>query len=334
MSDERRWGDRDRDRDRDWRGDRERNDYGERERGRQDERMMYNRSSSERYRDYDQGRQFGGRMDYDSGNPGRSGREAWGGGQPYGGDWPNYSTDYDYRSRTEYGDYDRDYGRGYAGSRLERSSGYGLGTRTDYTREERGGWGGGLDYGGNDYGRSEYGRSSGGARGGEDRHWLDKAGDEVQSWFGDRDAERRRQRDHMRHGEHRGRGPSGYRRSDERIREDVNDRLSDDSWLDASGIEVAVHSGEVTLTGMVHDRRDKRHAEDLVEHVSGVQHVQNNLRLKTTSGSLATTAMGQAHTGAATTSSTAGTAASGMSVPGGASGATVGAGQQAKKETI
>jgi hypothetical protein len=123
-------------------------------------------------------------------------------------------------------------------------------------------------------------------RAGEERGWLDMAGDEVSSWFGDHEAERRRSHDQAR-GEHRGRGPSGYRRSDERIREDVSDRLSDDSWLDASNIEVKVSNGEVTLGGTVHDRRDKRHAEDLAERVSGVSHVQNNLRVKSPGSGMA-----------------------------------------------
>lgn len=80
-------------------------------------------------------------------------------------------------------------------------------------------------------------------------------------------------------GEHRGRGPKNYVRSDDRIREDVSDRLSDDSWLDASDIEVTVAKCEVTLSGLVHTRDDKRRAEDLAERVSGVRHVQNNLRV-------------------------------------------------------
>ena len=46
--------------------------------------------------------------------------------------------------------------------------------------------------------------------------------------------------DEQRGGPHRGRGPKGYTRSDERIREDVNDRLSDDPFVDASEIEVMV----------------------------------------------------------------------------------------------
>lgn len=48
-----------------------------------------------------------------------------------------------------------------------------------------------------------------------------------------------------------GRGPRGYRRSDERIREDVNERLLLDTELDATNIEVEVREGEVTLAGTV-----------------------------------------------------------------------------------
>jgi osmotically-inducible protein OsmY len=39
-----------------------------------------------------------------------------------------------------------------------------------------------------------------------------------------------------------------------------------------------VKEGEVTLAGKVFDRTDKRLAEDVAESVSGVKHVQNNLR--------------------------------------------------------
>jgi hypothetical protein len=49
---------------------------------------------------------------------------------------------------------------------------------------------------------------------------------------------------------HRGRGPKNYSRSDTRIEEDVHERLMHDP-LDASGIEVSVKDGEVTLTGTV-----------------------------------------------------------------------------------
>jgi osmotically-inducible protein OsmY len=148
------------------------------------------------------------------------------------------------------------------------------------------------DYGGGyrgrapDYGDRRYfeqgrqGRSHGeqrhyGAQG-EDRSWVDRARDEVSAWMGDHDAQHRREADEA---IHRGRGPKGYRRSDERIRDDVNDRLTDDAWLDASHVEVAVENGDVTLSGTVADRPAKRRAELLAEAVSGVGNVQNNLRV-------------------------------------------------------
>ncbi len=106
----------------------------------------------------------------------------------------------------------------------------------------------------------------------DERGFLERAGDELRSWFGDRDARRRREVDH------RGRGPKNYARSDERICDDINDRLTEDMWIDASEIEVSVSAGEVQLTGTVDDRWTKRRAEDCAESVSGVRHVQNNLR--------------------------------------------------------
>jgi osmotically-inducible protein OsmY len=81
-------------------------------------------------------------------------------------------------------------------------------------------------------------------------------------------------------GPYAGRGPQGYRRSDDRIREDACERLTDDPWVDASDITVTVSGGEITLEGTVDDRRQKRHAEDCVEGVSGVTDVQNRLRVR------------------------------------------------------
>jgi hypothetical protein len=79
---------------------------------------------------------------------------------------------------------------------------------------------------------------------------------------------------------HVGRGPKGYQRSDERIREDVCDRLGDDPHVDASDITVTVSGGEVTFEGTVETRRMKHRAEDLVEDVSGVRDVHNRLRVR------------------------------------------------------
>ena len=80
-------------------------------------------------------------------------------------------------------------------------------------------------------------------------------------------------------GPYAGRGPRGYQRSDERIREDVCERMCDCGELDASDIEVRVSNGEVTLLGSVHDRQDKRLAEDLTDQVSGVREVHNQIRV-------------------------------------------------------
>ncbi|HEX6010675.1 MAG TPA: BON domain-containing protein [Geminicoccaceae bacterium] len=80
--------------------------------------------------------------------------------------------------------------------------------------------------------------------------------------------------------DHRGRGPKGWRRSDQRIAEDVNDRLTDDPDVDASDVEVRVEDGEVTLSGTVDSRVARRRAENLAEDVRGVGHVQNNLRVR------------------------------------------------------
>jgi len=81
-------------------------------------------------------------------------------------------------------------------------------------------------------------------------------------------------------GPHRGKGPQGYQRSDERIRELVCEALADDDMIDASQIQVAVKDGEVTLTGTVDNRRIRREAEDCVSSVSGVRDVQVQLRVR------------------------------------------------------
>src|SRR5262245_25414956 len=190
-------------------------------------------------------------------------------------------------------------------------------------------------YGG--YREPSHGRSSERRGRPEDRGFLDRAGDEVRSWFGDEDAELRRREDErearrrgwfsgrgemrerwsdwrerdrdrdreyggpdylderawarqwgyvddpygrggfgdrrgwwpatsyegrsrmrddawMSRGPYSGRGPRGYRRSDERIREDICDRLCEHGGIDASNVEVQVVGTEVTLLGFVPTR--------------------------------------------------------------------------------
>lgn len=77
-----------------------------------------------------------------------------------------------------------------------------------------------------------------------------------------------------------GKGPKGYKRSDERIREEICEALYHHSAIDASEIDVTVQNGEVVLKGTVDERRMKRLAEDCAEGVSGVNDVRNEIRVQ------------------------------------------------------
>ncbi|MGE3467230.1 MAG: BON domain-containing protein [Pyrinomonadaceae bacterium] len=112
----------------------------------------------------------------------------------------------------------------------------------------------------------------------EERGWWDKASDEVSSWFGDDEAAHRREMD-QRYGRYSGVGPKGYTRSDDRIKEDVNDRLTYHAYLDASDIDVQVDDGDVVLTGTVPTKYEKRYAEDIADNIYGVKNVENRLRV-------------------------------------------------------
>jgi osmotically-inducible protein OsmY len=208
-----------------------------------------------------------------------------------GSDWNrsgNFSSDYNRNPGSDYNrSYGSDYDRAYGRSGEYNRSNWG----SDY---QRGSWG------------SNYDRDRNENRN-RDRDWWDRTKDEVSSWFGDEDARNRRRMDE-REGPYRGKGPKGYTRSDERIKEDVNDRLNDDSRVDASDIEVTVTGCEVTLTGTVHSREEKRRAEDLAEAVSGVKNVENRLRVNQESnmGSQGTTMGGSRSFSTAKESGTSG----------------------------
>lgn len=185
--------------------------------------------------------------------------------------------------RTESGDS----GQSFYGYGREREYPEGYGRGGEYGRYAGERWGrGARNYASESYGPAErydwddeWSRARYGYRGaqggGEERGMWDRATDEVSSWFGDEDAQRRRRMDQF-----RGRGPKNYTRSEDRIREDVCDRLTDDWSVDASEIDVNVSGSEVTLSGTVPNRAQRRRAEDCAEWVSGVTHVQNNLRVK------------------------------------------------------
>ena len=82
-------------------------------------------------------------------------------------------------------------------------------------------------------------------------------------------------------GPHTGRGPSGYRRSAERITGDVCEPLESHGNVDAAQISIDVDKEcNFTLTGSVPTRQQKRMAEDAVESVRGLKDVHNRLSVR------------------------------------------------------
>jgi osmotically-inducible protein OsmY len=62
--------------------------------------------------------------------------------------------------------------------------------------------------------------------------------------------------------------------------DEIARRLTWSGQLNAAGINVNVKDGEVTLSGTVNSRKDKRLAEDIVDSVGGVVDVHNELMIK------------------------------------------------------
>lgn len=172
----------------------------------------------------------------------------------------------------------------YGGS----SGAFGSGGHGSYGGSSYGGGGygayGGSSYGGSSYGGGGYmsGGESDSVRGGEGDEYG--AGAPGRRW--ERDQEERRWRSsgggsqESWDGPHAGKGPKGFKRSDERLNEEVSDRLERHGQIDASGIEVTCKDGMVTLRGTVDSRRAKRLAEDVAESIHGVQDVMNELKVQ------------------------------------------------------
>ena len=159
----------------------------------------------------------------------------------------------------------------------------------------RGGFGEG--YGLSRYGQSGYEqsamRSTRGQRGGsqqadgwtgepDEMRWGRQQGLYGSSEYGGYISSQRSQKSYQ---SHVGKGPKGWQRSDERIKEEVCEALARHPEIDASDIEVNVQNCEVTLTGSVTEREAKRIAEDAVERVFGVKDVQNQIKVKPEGGS-------------------------------------------------
>jgi osmotically-inducible protein OsmY len=174
-------------------------------------------------------------------------RDSWRDERRFEGDWNQYGSDRNYnQDYDEYEDRDREWNVGPGGQYRGQP--------------RRGGWGGHTGGFG-----SARGRYLGYQRG-SDR-------DEPRSQYGGgyggqwREPQRRMQT------------PKGYTRSDERIREDVCERLAE-CQFDISNVSVDVKQGKVTLDGSVSERRMKHQIEDIADNCMGVKDVDNKLRIQ------------------------------------------------------
>ncbi|HVS76929.1 MAG TPA: BON domain-containing protein [Steroidobacteraceae bacterium] len=75
-------------------------------------------------------------------------------------------------------------------------------------------------------------------------------------------------------------GPKGYQRSDERLREDISERLMQARHIDSSDVTVEVSGAKVVLDGTVPERRMKHAIEDLADACPGVQDIENRIRVR------------------------------------------------------
>lgn len=187
------------------------------------------------------------------------------------------------------GGYGSSYNRGITGNRDYEYD-------TDYDRWNRGNYYGG-GYGNYGRGSTNYGRNYGGSYGSRGMGYGGSRGMNTGRYSSDYDTDFDTEFDYdydfdttptsftyqeiwLIPGPFSGVGPQGYQRSDERIREDINERLTQHGRLNARDIQVDVNNGEATITGTVESRQAKRMAEDIVESVTGIKDVNNQLRVQ------------------------------------------------------
>lgn len=217
--------------------------FGESQRGASQEYQQRERDYGSRTGEYSQGSQYG---------QGQAGREQWDsrGGESQRGDFRSQ------QNRGSYGDFGR---MSWEDQDRQDASYYGTGNYAGAYGSAPGSRASGMEsYGGGIFGRQ------GGAG------WLPESGRSM----GGADESPRSQ------SSFRGRGPKGYERSDERLKEMICERLTDDPRIDASEVNVEVTQKVVKLTGTVDDRRAKYQVEELIERCGGVKDIDNQLRVQ------------------------------------------------------
>jgi CBS domain-containing protein len=215
------------------------------------------RGGSRRYGQADIGETQGEGFGRSGSDASRWGEERWpdqghyghaGGGSDYVGPSGMTGGRGDYGDRSEYGGYG--------------SSGIGYASQESWDdRHRRGSRGSKTEapYGSGDWGNQGFGAPP---------HLLIGSGHE-----GEREGNRNR-------------GPKGWQRSDERIHEDVCERMMGESGVDPSDVTVRVAQGVVTLTGTVPNRQMKYRIEELADRCPGVKDVENQVRVNRIEGGL------------------------------------------------
>lgn len=216
------------------------------------------RDRDERYRDEDYRRPEWRGRDWGRQSGGEGDRERW--SQPYGQREPYNNPRGSRYSESQYG-----VGRSRAafdpyGERSE--PGFGEGPFAD-TSESPGYFGSG-----------NYGDGGASYTGGYDQRWRSRnPGSLGEDTFTREHAQRQGQRRYRT-------GPKGYTRSDDRIREDICERLMLADSIDSSEVTVSVKDGKVTLEGTVPTRNMKHQIEDVADYAAGVQDVDNRIRVE------------------------------------------------------
>lgn len=263
----------------------------------------YGRPRQRGSEDYSEQEYGGERQEYQS-QSGRYGEESqqggWGGpeSQSFRGGYrqeafpSSQQGSGQFRSGREGGYEAEDFGRGTGGQ--ERY--YGQSSPRPYSpRYEQGGqqdFGGGQGYGRQEFGSSGYGgefgqyggqygggQSSPGQQGG----WSGQSGSSS-GQLGSQPYGQRSQGSRTRQ------GPKNFVRSDERIREAVCERLSEEDSVDISEVSVDVKEGCVTLEGSVPERRMRHTIEDIADSCWGVKDVENRVRVQSQSSQSGSTA--------------------------------------------
>jgi len=128
------------------------------------------------------------------------------------------------------------------------------------------------------FGSGNYGDGGASSTGGYDQRWRSRNPGSLGEDTFTREYAAREMRGRYRT------GPKGYTRSDDRIREDICERLMLADSIDSSEASVSVKDGKVTLEGTVPTRSMKHAIEDVADHTAGVQDVDNRIRVGVQTG--------------------------------------------------